>query len=156
MAVLVERSDHSKQGELFDNLFFLVTNAARCELTSHELRVHYRRRGSAEARIGEFVGELAPKVSSTRLAENQATALLAALAYPLMHHVRERVEAALGEGMSLRRLRERVLKVATQVVRHSRRLYFRICATKAALWQVVARALAPPGHSDALPEGATA
>ncbi len=73
-----------------------------------------------------------------------------------MHHVRERVEGVLGEGVSLRRLRERVLKVATQVVRHSRRVYYRISSSKATLWRVVARALAPPGLLGAQPEGATA
>ena len=156
MAVLVERSNHSKQGELFDNLFFLATDAARREISSEELLHRYRQRGSAEARIGEFVGEIAPKISSTSMARNQATALLGALAYELVHHLRQRLENVLGEGMSLRRVRERVLKVATQVVRHSRRVYFRISESKADVWRLVAQALGPPGELRVAAEGATA
>ena len=80
---------------------------------------------AAEARIGEFKRVIAPKLSSVQrhrngaphrkrkagMAENEVTLLLAALAYELVHAIRCLIEESTGEGMSLDRVAERVLKV---------------------------------------------
>jgi len=75
------------------------------------------------------------------MAENEVSLLLSAFAYALMHAVRCLLEAVTETGVSLRRLRERVLKVATVVVQHARRVHYRISDLKAALWRLVATAL---------------
>jgi len=145
MAVLVERSQHSKQEEMFHHLFFLSTSASVKDLDSEQLLKRYRARGNVERHIGELVGVLRPKVSSATLAQNHASLLLSALAYQVMHHVRERLESVTREGISLCRLRERFLKVAAVVIRHARQVVFRISSAKVALWQVLNEAMAPPG-----------
>jgi hypothetical protein len=75
------------------------------------------------------------------LAENGVALLLAGIAYELMHMVRCLAEVGTGEGFSLRRVRERLLKAATSIARHSRRICYRIAASEAQLWRVVARLL---------------
>ena len=142
VAVMVERDSH--EGELFDRLFFLCTSADAERADAAEILGRYRQRGRAEAHIGEFVRETRPSLSSTGLAHNQVNTLLAALAYQLLHHIRQRLVDVTGEGLSLRRLRERVLKVATQVVRHARRVVFRIGHVKVEAWKLLSRALEPP------------
>jgi hypothetical protein len=139
VAVLVERQDGD--GELFDRLFFLVTNASRPTSTSAELLARYRRRGSAENHIGEFVNVIGPKISSPLLRENETTMLLGILAYTLVHHVRTRLAAHLHEGMSLQRVRERFLKAAAVIVRHARRIVVRIGEAKVRAWRTLVDAL---------------
>ena len=56
------------------------------------------------------------------------------LAYEVLHAGRCVMEQATGTGWSLRRLRERVLRVASRVVRHGRRLTFTIAPQAAADW----------------------
>ena len=130
IAVLVER-DHA-HGELFHHLFFLATNAARPEATSADLLARYRQRGEAEQRIGEFLRDLAPTVSSvsrsrrgavarkrpTGAAENEVSLLLAAFAYNLLHALRCSLAPVTDARLSTRRLRERLLRVAATVPAH--------------------------------------
>jgi hypothetical protein len=141
IAVLVERS--GRDGELFDNLFFLVTNAARREGGSRALLERYRLRGRAENTIGEFVNVVAPKVSHHGMDTNQAAQLLAIVAYNLMHHLRVRLERLRKEGLSLNQLRERFLKAASHIIRHARQISIRIGRSKVAAWRLLAKALAP-------------
>ena len=68
-------------------------------------------------------------------AQNETLFLLNLLAYEVLHAgrcVMERVTST--TGWSLRRLRERVLRVASRVVRHRRRLTFVIAQHAAADW----------------------
>jgi hypothetical protein len=153
VAVLVERIDGS--GELFDHLFFLVTNAALCERGSAALLAHYRKRGRAENHIGELVNVIGPKASLHELAKNEVVLLLGLVAYNLVHHVRRKLEAHLGEGVSLRRVRDRFLKAAAKVVRHARRVIVRIGRQKVAAWQTLIAALVSPTPGIAT-EGAAA
>lgn len=141
VAVLVERQD--AEGELFDDLFFLATNVVAADVKARDLLDRYRRRGIAEQRIGEFKNDIAPTLSSATLAENQVTTLLAALGYELMHHLRERIAARhpTERTMTIRTLRARVLKTASIVVHHGRRVVFRIIATKREAWHRLQRAL---------------
>jgi hypothetical protein len=163
VAVAVERT--AKHGDLFHNVFYLVTNLARPQATSSLILDCYRQRGTAEGYIGDFVGTIAPTLSSVQrcrlgapprkrrvaMAENGVSLLLAAIAYELMHMVRCLLEVGTGEGFSLRRVRERLLKAATSVARHSRRIFYRIAATKAQLWRVVARLLPSFGAAQEVP-----
>jgi len=139
VAVLVERVPGD--GELFDRLFFLVSNAARPEATSAALLARYRQRGCAENHIGEFVNTIGSKVSSHFLRDNEVVLLLGLLAYNLVHHVRTRLARHLGEGVSLQRVRERFLKAASLVVRHARRVVVRIGQQKVAAWRSLVAAL---------------
>jgi len=163
VAVAIERT--AKHGELFHNVFYLVTNLARPQATSRLILDCYRQRGTAEGYIGDFVGTIAPTLSSVArcregapphkrriaMAENGVSLLLSALAYELMHVTRCLLEKGTGLGFSLRRVRERLLKAATSVVRHARRIHFRICATKEALWRVAAAFLAELGAAQEVP-----
>ena len=65
-------------------------------------------------------------------AQNETLLLLNLLAYELLHAGRCVMEQTTGTGWSLRRLRERVLRVASRVVRHGRRLTFVIAQDAAA------------------------
>jgi len=150
VAVLQER-DYA-HGELLHHEFFLATNAARAEATSAQLLSRYRQRGQAEQRIGEFVGDLDPSLSSvprsregsvahkrpTGHGENEVSLLLAALAYNVMHALRARMEPVLGVRTSIRRLRDRLLKAGATVVRHARQIRVRISAAYADAWSLVA------------------
>lgn len=157
VAVTVERD--TKRGELFQHTFFLATNYARTQATSEAILQAYRQRAVAETRIGELTRVIAPKLSCAQrhrngaphrkrkvgMAENEVTLLLAAIAYQLVHTLRCLLEGATGEGFSLDRLRERVLKVAASVVRHARAVHFRIASTKVELWRLLAGALSAFG-----------
>ena len=66
--------------------------------------------------------------------QNETLLLLNLLAYELLHAGRCVMEHATGTGWSLRRLRERVLRVASRVVRHGGRLMFVIAQHAAADW----------------------
>ena len=67
-------------------------------------------------------------------AHNETLFLLNLLAYEVLHAGRCVMQRATGTGWSLRRLRERVLGVASRVVRHGRRLTFVIAQHAAADW----------------------
>lgn len=165
VAVLVER-DHA-HGELFHHTFFLATNAARPEATSAELLARYRQRGGAEQRIGEFLTDLAPTISSaarsregsyarkrpTGAAENEVSLLLAGFAYNLMHALRCGLDPVVDARLSTRRLRERLLRTAATVTRHARQVSVRINPAHVPLWTAIQRHLPTPV---ARPEGATA
>ena len=150
--VVVERP-----GELFVDHFWLITNL-RCERYSGaRLLGLYRMRGKAEGHMGELLDVLAPALSSVRRpkshyrgrrlrtdsrpqesgvrAHNETLFLLNLLAYEILHAGRCLMEQATGTGWSLRRLRERVLRVASRVVRHGRRLTFVLAWHAAGDWQ---------------------
>lgn len=153
VAVLVER-DHAR-GELLHHQFFLASNAARPEATSAGLLARYRQRGEAEQRIGEFLRDLAPTVSSvarsregsvarkrpTGAAENEVALLLAGLAYNLLHALRCALDPAVDARLSTRRLRERLLRAAATVTRHARQVTVRINPAHLPLWSVLQRYL---------------
>jgi hypothetical protein len=171
VAVLVER-DYA-HGELFHHEFFLATNAARTEGTSAEILKRYRGRGEAEQRIGEFLTDIAAPVSSVPrpredttadkrgpgvarkvihkrrvgAAENEVSLLLGAFAYNLLHAMRTELVPALGVRLSIRTLREQILKTAAIVTRHARQVIVRINPAKAVLWALVQRALPPIAYA---------
>ena len=149
--VVVERP-----GELFVDHLWLITNLRADRYSGARLLGLYRMRGKAEGHMGELLDVVAPALSSVRRpkghyrgrrqqadsrpqesgvrAHNETLFLLNLLAYELLHAGRCVMQRATGTGWSLRRLRERVLRVASRVVRHRRRLTLVIAQHAAADW----------------------
>ena len=70
-------------------------------------------------------------------AHNEVILLLNALAYNIAHAGRVLMETATGEGWSLRRFRERLLRVAARVVVHSRRAILILGQDSTKLWRAL-------------------
>ena len=143
--VVQERPD-----DLFLHHFFLVTNFTETRRSGDQLLALYRRRGKAEAHMGELKSVLSPHLSCTCrgastsqavFARNEANLLLSIYAYQVMHAMRRGLERTTKQGFSLRRLRERYLKVAATVRVHARRITVVISQSAAKLWQVMTRVL---------------
>jgi hypothetical protein len=150
--VVLERA-----GELHLHHFWLITNWTSEQMSGEELLEMYRERGSAENHMGELMDVFDPALSSTprskshyrgnaiansvipgdSFAQNEARLLLNALAYNIVHVARRLVAELTGEGWSLRRVRERVLRVASRVLVHGRRVTVVISTQAAALWRAL-------------------
>jgi hypothetical protein len=146
-----------REGDLFLHHFWLITNWLPEQMPADELLTHYRQRGTAEGHFGELMDVFDPALSSAprpkshyrgespvrrysfgdSFALNEVRLLLNALAYNLAHAARVLVEEATGEGWSLRRVRERLLRVAARVLIHGRRAVLIIGKPAAALWASV-------------------
>ena len=70
-------------------------------------------------------------------AHNETILLLNALAYNIAHVARILIQDATSEGWSLRRMRERVLRVAARVLVHSRRAILVIGEASESLWRAL-------------------
>jgi hypothetical protein len=131
--------------------FWLLTSIVAKTLDGEALLALYRQRGTAEGHMGELMDVLSPALSSAvrarwpdtsdAFAHNEALLLLHLLAYEVMHTGRCVMEKITRTGWSLRRLRERVLKVGVRIVLHARRATLVIAATAAAYWQSLWRGL---------------
>lgn len=150
--VVLERAD-----ELFIHHFWIITNWTVEQMDGEALLEHYRERGSAENHMGELMDVFDPALSSSprakstyrgrridtvappcdSFAHNETILLLNALAYNVAHVARVFIEAATGEGWSLRRLQERVLRVAARVLIHGRRALLVIGQASASLWHAL-------------------
>lgn len=144
-------------GELFLHHFWLITNLRPSRCGAHDLLQRYRKRGKAEAHMGELMDVLNPALSAAPRAgeadptarcteagvyrHNETLLLLHLLAYQILHMGRTLMEQATGRGWSLRRFRERVLRLAARVLRHGRRLTFVIAWQGAHDWQLLWRKL---------------
>jgi hypothetical protein len=149
------------EGELFPNAFWLVTNWTAEQMPAQDLLEHYRQRGTAEAHMGEWMDVLAPALSSAprpkrhyrgqvpvertvsvdSFAHNQVRLLLNALAYNLINAARTLLEDSTGEGWSLLRVRQRVLKVAARLLVHSRQIILVLGQQAANYWEALGRSL---------------
>ena len=147
--VVKERPD-----DLLLDHFWLLTSLSAAAVPAEDLLAHYRQRGTAEGHFGELMDVLAPALSSTprtksryrdnplptlpsgidATARNEAILLLHLLAYELMHAGRRAMELATHTGWSLRRFRERVLRVGGRVLLHARRITLVIAQTAASVW----------------------
>jgi Transposase DDE domain group 1 len=144
--VVLEQPD-----ELLLRHFWLLTSIDAKTLDGKALLALYRQRGTAEGHMGELMDVLAPALSSTSrarwpnttdaFAHNEALLLLHLLAYEVMHTGRCVMEKITHTGWSLRRFRERVLKVGMRIVLHARRATLMIAETAARHWQTLWRAL---------------
>lgn len=148
-------------GEIFLNHFWLVTSWTEAEKPAEELLPHYRQRGTAEGIFGELMDAIAPALSSNKRAKthyrgnalpeerrlnlsyytNEVRLILAALAYNLAHAVRSVVVAAVGTGMSIKRVRERFLRVASRFTLHSRRIIVIVASDVHERWNAVWQAM---------------
>ena len=147
--VVLERPD-----ELFSDHFWLITNWSAEEMPAEELLKLYRGRGTAEGHMGELMSVLQPALSSSGRSKshyrdhsiepkspaingfkhNEVLLLLNAIAYNIAHAARCLMEIGSQQGWSLRRFRERVLRVAGRAIVHSRRVVFALARATAALW----------------------
>jgi Transposase DDE domain group 1 len=150
--VVKERPD-----DLLLDHVWLLTSFGAAAMPAEDLLAHYRQRGTAEGHFGELMDVLAPALSSAprtksryrdnRLptlptgldaaARNEAILLLHLLAYELMHAGRRAMELATHTGWSLRRFRERVLRVGGRVLLHARRITLVIAQTAAGFWSAL-------------------
>jgi len=147
--VIQERPD-----ELLLHYFWLLTSWTAQEKDADTLLETYRQRGTAEGHLGELMSVLRPALSSVPRPKthyrgkklekrqvsansfyiNEALLLLNALAYNLAHTARVLMEMATQEGWSLKRLRERVLRVAGRLLLHGRRATLVLSPSSAKLW----------------------
>jgi hypothetical protein len=143
-----------RPGELFLDYFWLITNWSERQMDPESLLGLYRERGTGEGHFGELKDVLDPALSSSprpkthyrgqepnkrygsrdSFACNEAILLLNALAYNVLHVARTQLEEATGEGWSLRRVRERALKVAARVIIHAGYVTMVIAKASAKLW----------------------
>jgi hypothetical protein len=140
-----------RPGELLLDHFWLLTNIETTTLSGEALLALYRERGKAEGHMGELMDVLAPALSassrarwphtSDAFARNEALLLLHLLAYEVLHSGRCVMEKITRTGWSLRRFRERVLKVGARVVLHARRATLVIAETAAPYWRQFCRGL---------------
>ncbi len=125
-----------RPGELFLHHFWLITNWTEEQMDAWSLLELYRERGTAEGHYGEFVNVLEPALSSSprtkmhyrnrepenrtesidTFAQNETILLLNLLAYNIMHTARKLLNEATGQGWSIKRVRERVLRIAARIV----------------------------------------
>ena len=151
-----------RPGELLPHHFWLLTSWSAEQMSAEQLLQLYRRRGTAEGHYGELMNVLNPALSSSprqkshyrgrpvaphthagdSFAQNEVRLLMHAIAYNILHVVRRLTEAATGEGWSLQRLRERVLRLPARIVIHARRAVVVIGLNGAALWQAIWHKLA--------------
>ena len=150
--VVLERADK----EDLDH-FWLITNWTKEQMDGPALLAMYRKRGKAEGHQGELMDVLRPKLSSTTrpkshyrghrpkrsypsgppFAQNEVLWLLYALAYNVAHGVRVLAQEAVGGGMSLKTVREHILRVAGQVVVHGRRVTVVLAKRAVSFWTAV-------------------
>ena len=90
---------------------------------------------SASPRSGDDA-DLAGRQTATGVYRtNETLFLMHLLAYQILHTGRCVMEKATGQGWSLRRFRERLLRAAARVVKQSRRLTFIVAWSAAEDWQ---------------------
>jgi hypothetical protein len=137
--VIVDQPDPiTGQLNLLPNYFFLIGNWPRQQKSAWQLVEHYRRRGTFEDRLGEFNQAIGPGLSSPGFAANEATLLLALLAFNLTNMLRGEMEKATPQsGWDLQRLTGSVLKAGGRVLEHGRRLIVDLAASAAPLWELL-------------------
>ena len=153
--VLVVLDRRDPQGELFPDYFWLLTNWTQTQMSGEALLEHYRERGTAEGHQGELMDVLDPALHSSPRPKthyrhrvpknvtpsgdsfciNEVILLLNVMAYNITHALRVLVEWGTKEGWSLRRVRERVLKIAARITVHGRRAIMVVNKAAARHWR---------------------
>jgi len=138
--IVVDQPDpKTGQLNLQPRYFFLVTNWPRSLRSGEEILAHYRKRGTFEDRLGEFQEVIGTHLSSPEFIENEATMLLAMLAFNACSMLRNELEDALGGCWDLRRFQQSVLRAGGRVVKHSRRLWLRVEESVERFWSLLAQ-----------------
>lgn len=140
--VIVDCPD-PKTGQLFlePDYFFLVTSYAAEERPAEERLERYRQRGTFEDRLGEFRQWIGPKLSSQEFASNEATLLLALLAFNLTNMLRCELEDGAGACWDLGRFQKSVLKAGGRVVKKAHRVIVDLAAAVVPFWERLAMRL---------------
>jgi hypothetical protein len=133
--VIVDRPDKHGQLTLEPDHFFLVTSYSAQERPAEERLDHYRKRGTFEDRLGEFRQWIGPKLSSTEFAFNEATLLLALLAFNLANMLRCESEHEGGACWDLGRFQKSVLKAGGRIVKHARRVIVDLAEAVVPHWE---------------------
>ncbi|WP_269816149.1 IS1380 family transposase [Halomonas sp. G15] len=143
--VVQERPD-----DLLLHAFFLVTNLGKFDWPPEKVLALYRKRGSAEAHVGEVKSALDVHLSSTDrgastvqdvMARNEVSLLLSLYAYQVLHGLRCLLERQTRQGWSLSRMREQVLKVAATLRLHARRITVHLGAAADKWWPTLLKGL---------------
>jgi hypothetical protein len=136
--VVVDKPDpRSGQLNLLPRYFFLITNWPKTARSGEEVLAHYRKRGTFEDRLGEFNEAIGPHLSSREFVENEATMLLALLAFNMTSMLRNEFEDALGGCWDLHRFQQSVLRAGGRVVKHARRLWLHVEQSVAEFWRTM-------------------
>ncbi len=161
--VVLERED-----DLYLHHFWIITSWTAAEMGAEALLDLYRDRGTVEGHFGELMDVLNPALSSSprpkshyrgqepanrfasgdSFAQNEVLLLLNALAYNVAHTARALLVNQLQEGWSLRRFRERVLRVPSRVLVHGRRVVFVVAQSVAPLWHALWTSLARLSYAE--------
>ena len=139
--VIVDRPD-PKTGQLTlePDHFFLVTSFSAEERPAEERLEHYRKRGTFKDRLGEFRQWIGPKLSLQQFASNEATLLLALLAFNLVNMLRCELEHGAGACWDLGRFQKSVLKAGGRIVKGAHRIIVDLAQAVIPLWtKLVAR-----------------
>lgn len=143
--VVQERPD-----DLLLHAFFLVTNLNKFDWPPEKILALYRKRGSAEAHMGEVKSALDVHLSSTDrgtstiqdvMARNEVSLLLNLYAYQVLHGLRCLLERQTRQGWSLSRMREQVLKIAATLSLHARRITIHLGAAADKWWPTLLKGL---------------
>ena len=143
--VVQERPD-----DLLLHAFFLVTNLSKFDWPPEKVLALYRKRGSAEAHMGEVKSALDVHLSSTDrgastvqdvMARNEVSLLLSLYAYQVLHGLRCLLERQTRQGWSLSRMREQLLKVAATLRLHARRITVHLGAAADKWWPTLLKGL---------------
>jgi hypothetical protein len=133
--VVIDRPDPvTGQLKLFPDYFFLVTNWSERQRKADNLLGYYRKRGTFEDRLGEFNQAIGVHLSSQPFAKNEATMLLAMLAYNLASIARNELEDAVGGCWDLRRFQTYVLQAGARITKHARRLIVHVAQSVEDFW----------------------
>jgi hypothetical protein len=136
--------------DLLLHAFFLVTNLGKFDWPPEKVLALYRKRGSAEAHMGEVKSALDVHLSSTDrgastvqdvMARNEVSLLLSLYAYQVLHGLRCLLERQTRQGWSLSRMREQVLKVAATLRLHARRITVHLGAAADKWWPTLLKGL---------------
>lgn len=134
--VVIDKPDpKTGQLNLLPDYFFLVTNRTENELSAEAGLAHYRKRGTFEDRLGEFNATVRPRLSSPDFAENEATMLLALLAFNLTSLLRCELEDDAGACLDLQRFQRQVLQAGARVTKHSKRLCVDLAKAVSESWE---------------------
>lgn len=142
LVVIDEPDPKTGQLNLLPDYFFLVTNRTKEELRAELGLGHYRKRGTFEDRLGEFNATVRPRLSSPDFAENEATLLLALLAFNLASMLRCELEDDAGACLDLQRFQRQVLQAGARVTKHSKRLCVDLAKAVSGSWERLIKRIA--------------
>ena len=137
--ILVIVDEPDSDGLLFDmpRYFFLLTNYPRSMRSGWDVLQHYRQRGTFEDRLSEFNDVLGPHLSQNDCWKNDASLIMALLAFNLSSFLRLELEAVHQGSWDLSRFRDCVLKAGGRIVKHANRLIVKLAKAVSNFWSTL-------------------